>query len=373
MQVFGGRVRGHVQRTGVPFSDGRLLNHRPVRSLLPEQLSRFTAEALQAKPVRDFDPRAALTALRAADKKAVIAVDIGGDKLAASFVTMADGAVVRTREVLSRQGYDGAGYLSALLGVRETARREMVPVGVSFAGPTEGTRLIAGPNLPVFIREFQDGFNSDFANLFPAVEVANDAEAGMLAGALEAVRRYPDTRDVIYIINGSGLGGSVLTGQTIYAAEPGHIEVIGELNAFGQRKACGLGGAEHVCIEAVAASKAGVEDIWAQRTADRLSGQEIAARYLTGDSLAIDLYDNSAHITAHAIRGMAAAFRLLRDPGQLVVVGHGGIFHVPGYGERVRAILDEDRGYPVPLLFTKDFSANTCLEGAAIAVAVREL
>jgi predicted NBD/HSP70 family sugar kinase len=350
-----------------------MLNHRPVPPLLPEQVSRFTAETLQAKPVRDFDPRAALAALRAADKKTVIAVDIGGDKLTATFFAVTDGAVRRTREVLNRQGHGGAGYLSALLELRETARREMVPVGVSFAGPTEGTRLIAGPNLPVFTREFQDAFNRDFANLFPAVEVANDAEAGMLAGALEAVRSYPDTRDVIYIINGSGLGGSVLTGQTIYAAEPGHIEVVGELNAFDQRKACGLGGAAYVCIESVAASKAGVEDIWAQRTGGRLSGQEIAARYLSGDSLAIDLYDNSAHITAHAIRGMAAAFRLPRDHGQLVVVGHGGIFHVPGYGERVRAILDGDLGYPVPFLFTKDFSANTCLEGAAIAVAVRDL
>lgn len=349
-----------------------MLNHRPVPPLLPEQLSRFTPEKLQAKPVRDFDPRTALAGLRAADKKAVIAVDIGGDKLTATFFSITDGTVRRTRDVLNRQGYGGAGYLSALLELRETARHEMVPVGVSFAGPTEGTRLIAGPNLPVFTREFGDAFHGDFANVFPAVEVANDAEAGMLAGALEAVRRYPDTRDVVYIINGSGLGGSVLTGQTIYATEPGHIEVVGELNAFGQSKACGLGGAAYVCIEAVAASKAGVEDIWAQQAGDRLSGREIAARYLSGDPRAIDLYDNSACITAHAIRGMAAAFRLPGDAGQLVVVGHGGIFHVPGYGERVRVILDEDIGHPVPMLFTKDFSANTCLEGAAIAVAVRD-
>lgn len=349
-----------------------LLNHRPVPPLLPEQVIRFTAETLHAKPVRDFDPRAALAALRAADKKAVIAVDIGGDKLTATFFTVTDGAVRRTREVLSRQGYGGAGYLSALLDVQETAVRKMVPVGVSFAGPTEGTRLIAGPNLPGFVREFQDAYNSDFANLFPLVEVANDAEAGMLAGALEAVRLYPDTRDAIYIINGSGLGGSVLTGQTIYAAEPGHVEVVSELNAHQQRKACGVDGAAYVCIEAVAASKAGVEDIWMQRTGDQLSGREIAARYLSGNRLAFDLYDNSARVTAHAIRGMAAAFGLPNDSGELVVVGHGGIFHVLGYGERIRAVLEKGLGHPVPLLFTKDFSVNTCLEGAAIAVAVRD-
>lgn len=366
-------MRDRVQRTGVPWFDDVLLNHRPTPPLLLEQVRRFTTEALGAKPVRDFDPQAALAALRAADNKAVIAVDIGGDKLTASFFTVLDGTIRRTREVLNHQSHGGAGYLSALLKVRETALREMVPIGISFAGPTDHARLIAGPNLPVFTHEFGSAYNSDFANLFPRVEVANDAEAGMLAAALEAARRYPATRDVIYIINGSGFGGSVLTGRTIYATEPGHIEVIGELNAFDQRRRCGLGGAGHVCIEVVAASKAGVEDIWAQQTGDRLSGQEIAARYLSGDQLAYHLYENSAHITAHVIRGMAAAFRLQGDSGRLVVVGHGGIFHVPGYGERVRAILEKDLGYALPFLFTQDFSANTCLEGAAIAVAIRDL
>jgi predicted NBD/HSP70 family sugar kinase len=374
VDVWGSGVRDHrVERTGVESPDSSLLNQRPVLSLLPQQLRKFTTETLQVKPVRAFNPHTALAALSVTDNKSVIAVDIGGDKITASFFTITDDAIQRTLEVLNRQSYGGAGYLSALLEVRGIALREKVPVGVSFAGPTMGTRLIAGPNLPVFISEFQDAYNGDFANLFQMVEVANDAEAGILAGAVEAVRCYPDTRDVIYIINGSGLGGSVLTEDTIYAAEPGHIEVVGELNPFCQRKRCGLGNAAHVCIEVVAASKAGVEDIWAQRTGDQISGHQIAVRYLSGDRLALDLYDNSAYITAHAIRGMAAALRLPGDPGRLVIVGHGGIFHVLGYGERVRATLEKDLGYAAPVLFTKDFSANTCLEGAAIAAAARIL
>ena len=315
--------------------------------------------------------REALARLWAGDGNEVIAVDIGGDKLTASYFTIRDGGVQRARDVLDRQGDGGGGYLGALLEVSELALREKIPVGISFAGPTDGTRLVAGPNLPVFIREFSQRYGSDFAQLFPEVEVANDAEAGIMAGALEAATRCPGVRDVIYIINGSGLGGSVLTGDTIYAAEPGHIEIVGQLNVFGQCKPCGLGGAMHVCIEAVAASKAGVEDIWSQRTGEQLPGQEIAARYLDGEQLALDLYENSAHITAHAIKGMAMAFQLLSDPGRLIIVGHGGIFHVPGYGERVCAILGQDLGHVPQILFTRDFSANTCLEGAAIAVAVR--
>ena len=171
-----------MQRTGVPLFNDRLLNQHPIPALLPEQLQRFTDQTLQTKPVRDFDPRVALAALRAANDKAVIAVDIGGDKLTASLFTVTDGAIRRDREVLNYHSYDGAGYLSALLKVRETALREMVPVGISFAGPTDDARLIAGPNLPIFSQELREACNSDFANLFPQVEVANDAEAGMLAG-----------------------------------------------------------------------------------------------------------------------------------------------------------------------------------------------
>jgi predicted NBD/HSP70 family sugar kinase len=224
--------------------------------------------------------------------------------------------------------------------------------------------------------EFEAEFGGDFASLFPVAELANDAEAGLMAGALEALRRYPDAQDVIYVINGSGLGGAVLTGDTLYAAEPGHVPVTDALNTFGQRKLCclsrgGMGGAVYTCVEAVAASKAGIEDIWRQRTGKALTGQEIAARYVGGDPLAFGLYDDSAHVLAHAVIGMAQAFGLLSVPGhgRLAVVGHGGIFHVPGYGVHLSQILKGALGADPQVIFTREFSANTCLEGAAVAVA----
>lgn len=366
-------MRRNENGTGLALSSLGLLNQRAVPALLPEQLRRFTAKALQARSVRRFDAREVLAGLQARDGSAVLAVDIGGDKLSASYFSVREGDVHRVSDVLTRQGDDGVGYLDALREVGEFARRERLPVGISFAGPTEGTRLLAGPNLPVFVAELAAGYGGDFANLFPEIEVANDAEAGIIAGALEAVRRYPDARDVIYIINGSGLGGSVLTGDVIYAAEPGHIAVDDDLNIFRQRKYCGLGGAPYVCLEAVAASKAGIEDVWLQQTGEPLTGHEIAARYLHGHQVAFELYDNSAHILAHAVKGMAAVFKLLADPRRLVVVGHGGIFNVPGYGERLRAILENDLGYAPRIMFTRNFSHNTCLEGAAIAVSERFL
>jgi predicted NBD/HSP70 family sugar kinase len=339
----------------------------PSSSLLPEQIQRFTIESLRAKRIRDFDARATLGDLQGSDGERIIAADIGGDKLTACYFVVRDGSIHREGELVACQGDGGRGYLPELVALAERASREGLPVGISFAGPVDGTRLLAAPNLPDFAAEFADGYAGDFARLFPAVQVTNDAVAGLMASALEAARRYPDARDVLYLINGSGLGGAVLTGNVIYAAEPGHVEVAHQLNTFGQRKACGLGGARYACVEVAAASKAGVEDIWQQRTLRRLSGREISARYQAGDPLAGDLYGSSALITAHVIAGMAAAFGLGADPERLAVVCHGGIFYVPGYGDGISGILIRALGGTPRFLFTRDFSPNTCLAGAAVA------
>jgi predicted NBD/HSP70 family sugar kinase len=354
------------QTTQASVRDFTSLCGLPIPGLLPDQLREFTMESLRAKRVRHFNPHALLSGLRASDGGKIIAVDIGGDKLSACYFAVRGGTVKRAGDVLSCQADAGTGYLAALVAVSERARREAVPVGISFAGPVDGTRLVAAPNMPAFLAEFQEAYGGDFARLFPSVQVANDAVAGLMAGAVEAVRRHPDARDVIYVINGSGLGGAVLAGNAIYAAEPGHVPVAAGLNSFGQRKECGLGGARYACVEAVAASKAGVEDIWRQHTRSRLSGQQISARYQNGDSLARELYDNSARLTAHVIQGMAEAFGLTADPRRLVVVGHGGIFFVPGYGDRIIEIMGSANKAP-RFLFSREFAANMCLEGAAVA------
>ena len=348
---------------------GQLANTR-VPQLLPEQIERFTLGALKARPMREFDPQAALRALRASDSRTVAAVDIGGDNVTTASYEVQDGLLVQRTKVLVR-GDAGAGYLTVLEELASLARRDVLTVGVSFAGPTDGTRLVAGPNVTAFITELYDQHDGDFANVFPWVAVANDAEAGIMAAALEAAMRYPDTRHAIYIINGSGLGGAVLYEGTIFATEPGHVEVEARLNPFGQRRPCGVLGATHVCLEAVAASKAGIEDIWLQQRRERRGGREITLSYLAGDQMALDLYGTSALVTAHVVKGMARAFDLPEDLDKTIVVGHGGIFHVAGYSERVQSILSKDLSRTPRMLFTKDFSTNACLDGAAIAAVMR--
>jgi predicted outer membrane repeat protein len=340
--------------------------------LLPEQVGRFTFDTLKAKAARHFDPRAALHALRTHANKPVVAIDIGGDKAIVALYGSWDGHFVRRTNAFVRRGDGGSGYVDLLEQIAKQADWEGLSVGISYAGPTDGTRIVGGPNLPAFLAEFHHRYDGDFGNLFPSVAVANDAEAGIMAGALEAAKRYPATRNVLYVINGSGLGGAVLTQNTIFAAEPGHIEVEDRLNPFRQQKACGILGATHVCLEAVGASKAGIEDIWFQKKGERCSGKEIAAQCAAGDPLALHLYDNSALVTAHAVIGMGEALNLADNLDDTVVVAHGGIFQVRGYCERVRSILEKGLFCTPELIFTKDFSDNTCLDGGAIAATLND-
>lgn len=352
---------------GLGANGDKLLTDKVVPKLLLKQVEAFTLDALRAKPTRSFDLRAAIHSLSAGSDKTAIAVDIGGDKLAVATYAVRNGLLVQSTKALVRRGERGSGYLDMLEEAAGIARRDMLPIGVSYAGPTNGTKIVAGPNVSTFIAEFQDRYGADFANLIPWITVANDAEAGIMAGAVEATTRYPGVQNVIYIINGSGLGGAVLKENRIFATEPGHIPIQASLNLFDQRRPCGVFGATYVCLEGVAASKAGLEEIWFRQTGERRSGVEIAAEYLSGDQMAMNLYDNSALVIAHVIKGMATAFNLVDKSEEVVVVGHGGTFHVPGYSERVRAILQKNLSCEPSMIFTKDFSANACLDGAAIA------
>lgn len=339
---------------------------RRVPALVSDQIASFSPETLRARAVRRFDPRITHEVLTSDTSNEVVAIDIGGDKLMVATYRVRNGRLGVDRDAAVHQRQGGQGYVSYLSSL---AAQTTAPVGISFAGPTDGTRLLGAPNLPIMFNDLARAYAGDFANLFSSVALANDAEAGIMAASVEAVRRHPATCDVVYLINGSGLGGAVLTDGTIVASEPGHIEVDPRLNPFRVAKPCGLLGSTYVCVEDVAASKAGIECTWSRRREESVDGRTIAARYLAGDPFATDLYDNSALVTAHVVAGLVSAFRL--RPARTTVVAHGGIFQVPGYGERVCSILTGN-GLSLRLLFTKDFSVNACLDGAAIAAVLRK-
>src|SRR5260370_10545474 len=126
------------------------LGSRAIPALRPEQVRRFTPGSLRAKPVRRFDLEEVLSGLHALEGRTVLALDIGGDKIAASYYLICGGAIRDAGNVLTRYGNGGSGYLDALIQLAELLSQRMIPVGISFAWPIDGTRIIACPNLPEF-------------------------------------------------------------------------------------------------------------------------------------------------------------------------------------------------------------------------------
>lgn len=346
-----------------------LLTSLPLMGLEESQLEKFTSDGLHARGVGRFDAGVAYQTLRTRDNHTVVAIDIGGDKLESATFTLKEGVLIpssHNKNIIPSLG--GRGYLALLEELAKTVNAQNIPVGVSFAGPVDGTKIVQGPNVPVFEAELRQKYGGDFKQLFPSlVSLRNDAVAGIIAGSVEVSKTFPQTQQVIYLINGSGLGGAVYKNYYITALEPGHVPVTEDLNKNRQDKPCGFMGNQYVCVESVAASRAGVEDLWLKIKGERLDGRQISQRYVVGDDLARSLYENAAELTAHVIKGIANNYDLLKAPQDTAIVCHGGIFNVPAFGERILQILTKNLGFTPIMMQTNQFSDNACIDGAAVA------
>ncbi len=329
--------------------------------MISSQLDRFTLESLHAKRVRTFELSNAFSLL---GKKmpTVLAIDIGGSKTNIARYDILNGSLHTFGEQIEQ---DPGQYALLLKSQAQMAKEKDIPVSISFAGPIDGTRPVGGPNVPALLNELKNNYEGDFSRLFPTlVSVTNDAVAGLTAGALTAKEKYPAVKNVIYLINGSGIGGAVLKDTTMFAIEPGHVEAVPGLNRFGQNKSCGMFGASYVCVELIAGGKAGIEDAWSRRMSEKKTGGYIARKMQEGDAFAKSLYDNSALVMANVTAGVLKAFEL--SPENTVIVFHGGVFEVPGYTASVQKIFNQSLKVIPPILLTSEFARNACLDGAAI-------
>jgi predicted NBD/HSP70 family sugar kinase len=348
----------------------RVLSGQAVVDVSAAQMDLFTTDSLRVAAAGRFMPgqvRPLLSELRGP----VAAVDIGGDKLASAWYAPEAGTVTRTGAPSILRSVDGVGYLACLVEIARRASAESVVLGVSFAGPLSGTRILSGMNVGTFVREFTEGYDGDFDRLGSSCRVVNDARAGLVAAALEAESRFPGVRNVLFLINGSGLNAAVLRAGEILTMEAGHVPVTDPvLNPFNQRRPCGMNGATYVCLENVGASRAAVEDVWRQRTGSPVGGRQIAEAARSGNDLASGLYTTAALVTAVMAEGVARAVDLIADWSWTVLVGHGGTFHVPEFAEQVRHRVEGRLGRPARFLTTADFTDNACLDGAAIEALV---
>jgi hypothetical protein len=178
----------------------------------------------------------------------------------------------------------------------------------------------------------------------------------------------------VLIINGSGLGGAIWyrdsdDGPVVMSAEPGHIEVVEKLNLYGQEKPCELLGDGKVCIENLAASKAGIEDIYEKKAHIHLRGFEISELYQSGENLSTNLYSTSALLVAHSYIGILQGAGITYNHETTTLALHGGTSLVPDYTKRIEQILEKDTYLeePVSILETKSITKHSGIMGAAIA------
>jgi len=331
---------------------------------VPEQIALYQGDHVLTHPAFPFDPTEAAAHLQG--QREVIAIDLGGDKLRSATFAIGGGQLtLREQEVLQSRG--GAGYLDVLERIAAGARERGLPVGISSATKMEGSVISRTVNLPVFAAEFGQRHGGDFRALFPATSfVANDTVSGVCGASTLLALRGVDARQAVFVICGSGLGAAVLHEGIAVHVEAAHVPLAGRLNPLGQTTHCHVPGKDYVCVERVTAGRAGIEDLYRQRTGEDADGVTLGQRYEAGDPLATILYETSALALAHATAGVLARYGF---PDGTPVVYHGGNFELARYRQAVEHAVGRLPGAFPDIVYSRDLSPNACLEGAAIGAA----
>ena len=316
-----------------------------------------------------------------ANPRHVLAIDIGGTKLAAGIVT-ATGELLDTvrTPTFVEQGPDRI--VERLLDLSRTllqrTHASVSRVGIGCGGPLDTRRgLIQNPpNLPGWIdyplvRRIQAGLGLP-------VSLENDANAAALAEYHFGAGR--GTRHMVYLTISTGIGGGLILDGELYRGKHGNAGELGHIQVRYDGRPCNCGG--RGCLEAYASgtniarrarelAAHHPESLLARLvpTLEDIQAQTVLAALQAGDPVANALWDETLDILAAGVASIVHAF----DP-ERVVIG-GGISNFadllfPPLRERVArrsmpALADSVDICPAA------FAENVGILGAA-AVALRE-
>ncbi|HET9171386.1 MAG TPA: ROK family protein [Actinospica sp.] len=241
---------------------------------------------------------------------AILAIDIGGTKLAAALVDR-DGAVLRRAELPT----PSAEVADALIGLaREVAGDERpAAVGLASAGPLD---IVAGTVSPVNILSWRDfPLRDTVAAAFPGARVVlvGDAVASAVGEHWRGAGGGVDA--MLGIVVSTGVGGGLVLNGRVYPGPTGNAGHFGHMPTDLEpvRCACGMTG----CVEALASGPSMVR--WAARQGwTGSTAKELADAARAGDSVALAAFDRAADALACGIVGAAALVDL-----DVVVVGGG--------------------------------------------------
>jgi glucokinase len=240
----------------------------------------------------------------------VLAIDIGGTKMAAAIVDD-DGVVVRRDRTPTVSADPWPGFVTML--DRLVDGETIDGVGIGCGGPmTWPVGEVSPLNIPGW-RDFP--LRARLAERYPGVPVRlhNDAVAFAAAEHWRGAAQGVD--NMIGMVVSTGVGGGIVSSGRILDGATGNAGHIGHCVADPQGPMCACGA--RGCLEAIARGPATVA--WArERGSDAEDGPALAQRAAEGDEIALAAFARSGDAVGRVIAWCSALLDL-----QMVVVGGG--------------------------------------------------
>ncbi|TDE12711.1 ROK family protein [Jiangella asiatica] len=261
-------------------------------------------------------------------ESAVLALDIGGTKLAVGVVT-ADGRVHGLIIEPTRRWEGPDAVIARLFDLGDRAvvaaglGRPVSAVGISCGGPLDSVTgvLISPPHLPGWVDVPLGEMARDRFGVPAYLE--NDATAAALGEHRFGAAR--GLRTMIYLTISTGVGGGAVIDGALHRGAAGNGGELGHLMVRPGGRACTCG--RHGCLEAYvsgtniaarAADGVGAGRRTSLSAVDPLTAADVAAAATAGDAFARAIWDETTQVLGQALTDLVNVF----EP-EMVVLGGG--------------------------------------------------
>jgi len=299
----------------------------------------------------------------AADTAPVLAIDIGGTKMAGGLVD-SEGGLSRRTQVETAPNPSAA--LARLVDIVLEGVPRVSGVGAGCGGPMAWPAGVVHPlNIPLW----REGFplRDWLRERVPGVPVRVHNDAICVAVGEAWCGAAAGCRDVLGMVVSTGVGGGLILDGHLRDGRTGNAGHIGHIIAEPGGPPCGCGA--RGCLEAVARGPAIVA--WAaERGSPAKDGRELAALARAGNEVAIAAFDRAGAAVGRAVAGAAALLEL-----DVVVIGGG----LTGAGDLLFEPLHREFAAHAQLSYTREtpvvvtgLGQNSGLMGAAALILVAD-
>lgn len=291
-------------------------------------------------PVTITDP----DGLTVAPDELVLAIDIGGTKMAAGVVD-GTGKVHQTARVPSPARLSAEDMWSALEKVTDevlddAGRPELKAIGVGCAGPMVWPDGVVSPTNITAWRGFP--LRRHLMNRFPGLPVRVHNDAIAMAAAEHWMGAAAPHANVLGMVVSTGVGGGFIIGNRLIDGGLGNAGHIGHIVVDPDGPKCPCGG--RGCLEAIARGPStaawAVEQGWTPSdTSKPVDAKSLAEDARAGDLVAIAAYRRSGEAVGIALASVAALLDL-----DVAVIGGGVVQSGPLLMTPLKEAFDRHAG-----------------------------